>query len=81
MIRNKTFSSQLFSPIPQNLKDSSISRRTAIFCGSEKKKIRSPSFQNVSECGASASLASDHANDPSFRVTDAPRVGIICSLD
>lgn len=62
-------------------KDSSISRRTAIFCGSEKKKIRSPSFQNVSECGASASLASDHANDPSFRVTDAPRVGIICSLD
>lgn len=81
-LRNASFSSQLLSPIPHNVKDSSISRRTAIFCG-KKKKIRSPTFQNVSECGASASLASTtrtihHSASPMRHGT---RVGIICSLD
>lgn len=37
-LRNASFSSQLLSPIPHNVKDSSISRRTAIFCGKKKKK-------------------------------------------
>lgn len=53
--RNTSFSSQLLSPIPQNVKDPSISERTALFCACEevKKKKKTEKkqlfrmFQNV----------------------------------